>query len=36
MREFVVAAFKHVGKDIEWEGKAEEEVGKEKGTGIVR
>ena len=33
VREFVEAAFKHVGKEIEWEGKAETEVGKEKGTG---
>lgn len=36
VREFVVAAFRHVGKEIEWEGEAETEVGKEKGTDIVR
>jgi GDPmannose 4,6-dehydratase len=36
VREFVEASFRHVGKEIEWEGKAEAEVGKEKGTDIVR
>ncbi|KAJ4439071.1 hypothetical protein ANN_15027 [Periplaneta americana] len=36
VREFVEAAFKHVGKEIVWEGKGEAEVGREKGTGIVR
>ena len=36
VREFVEAAFRHIGKEIEWEGEAEAEVGKEKGTGIVR
>jgi GDPmannose 4,6-dehydratase len=33
VREFVVAAFRHIGREIEWEGKGETEVGKEKGTG---
>ncbi|XP_044764989.1 GDP-mannose 4,6 dehydratase [Coccinella septempunctata] len=36
VREFVEAAFKHVGKEIVWEGQGIEEVGKEKDTGIVR
>jgi GDPmannose 4,6-dehydratase len=36
VREFVEASFRHIGKEIEWEGEAEAEVGKEKGTGIVR
>ena len=36
VREFVIAAFRHVGKEIEWEGEAEREVGKEKGTDIIR
>ncbi|CAG9856357.1 unnamed protein product [Phyllotreta striolata] len=36
VREFVEAAFKHVGKEIVWEGKGLNEVGKEKDTGIVR
>ncbi|GFT33471.1 GDP-mannose 4,6 dehydratase [Nephila pilipes] len=36
VREFVEAAFKHVGKEIIWEGSELEEVGKEKETGIVR
>eukprot|EP00045_Choanoeca_perplexa_P004165 m.35904 g.35904 ORF g.35904 m.35904 type:complete len:364 (+) comp12429_c0_seq4:41-1132(+) len=36
VREFVVASFKHVGKDIVWEGEGVNEVGKEKDTGIVR
>ncbi|XP_015785508.1 GDP-mannose 4,6 dehydratase [Tetranychus urticae] len=36
VREFVEEAFKHVGKNIEWEGKGLDEVGKEKETGIVR
>jgi GDPmannose 4,6-dehydratase len=36
VRDFVEAAFRHVGKEIEWEGEAENEVGKEKGTDIVR
>lgn len=36
VREFVEAAFRHVGKEIVWEGSGLEEVGKEKDTGIVR
>ncbi len=29
-------SFKHIGVDIEWEGKDEAEVGKDKATGTVR
>jgi len=36
VREFVLASFKYVGIDIEWEGSGDTEVGKEKGTGVVR
>ncbi|XP_018331190.1 GDP-mannose 4,6 dehydratase isoform X2 [Agrilus planipennis] len=36
VREFVEAAFNFVGKEILWEGKGLDEVGKEKGSGIVR
>ncbi|CAG9824185.1 unnamed protein product [Phaedon cochleariae] len=36
VREFVEAAFGHIGQEIVWEGTGLEEVGKEKGTGIVR
>ncbi|KAJ8922329.1 hypothetical protein NQ315_004272 [Exocentrus adspersus] len=36
VREFVELAFRHVGKEIVWEGKGTEEVGKEKDTGVVR
>lgn len=36
VREFVEAAFRHVGKEIVWEGKGTQEVGKEKETGVVR
>ena len=36
VREFVVASFKYIGKEIEWEGAGDQEVGKEKGTGVVR
>ncbi|XP_019874855.2 GDP-mannose 4,6 dehydratase [Aethina tumida] len=36
VRKFVEAAFKHVGKEIVWEGSGTEEVGKEKDTGTVR
>ncbi|TRY74990.1 hypothetical protein TCAL_13265 [Tigriopus californicus] len=36
VREFVLATFKFIGIDIEWEGEGESEVGKEKGSGIVR
>lgn len=36
VREFVEAAFLHIGKTIVWEGSGKEEVGKEKDTGVVR
>ena len=36
VREFVELSFKEIGKEIVWEGKGVEEVGKEKDTGIVR
>ena len=36
VRKFVIAAFKYIGMDIEWEGEGDNEIGKEKGTGIVR
>lgn len=36
VREFVEAAFAHIGKEIVWEGTGTDEVGKEKTTGIVR
>ena len=36
VREFVEAACKYIGKEIVWEGKGESEIGKEKGTGVVR
>eukprot|EP00095_Tigriopus_kingsejongensis_P003548 maker-scaffold106_size358372-snap-gene-2.33 protein:Tk03548 transcript:maker-scaffold106_size358372-snap-gene-2.33-mRNA-1 annotation:"gdp-mannose dehydratase" len=36
VREFVEATFKYIGKEIVWEGKGEEEIGKEKDTGVVR
>lgn len=36
VREFVIAAFKHIGKEIEWEGKGDQEIGKEKETGVIR
>ncbi len=36
VREFVEAAFHHIGKVIVWEGKGESEIGKEKDTGVVR
>lgn len=36
VREFVEASFKHIGKEIVWEGEGIQEVGKEKDTGIVR
>ncbi|XP_053402372.1 GDP-mannose 4,6 dehydratase-like isoform X2 [Mercenaria mercenaria] len=35
VREFVVKAFKKVGKDIIWEGEGKDEVGKDKATGDV-
>lgn len=36
VREFVEAAFAHIGKNIVWEGEGLQEVGKEADTGIVR
>jgi len=36
VRKFVIAAFKHIGMELEWEGEGVEEVAKEKATGIVR
>ncbi|XP_015907255.2 GDP-mannose 4,6 dehydratase [Parasteatoda tepidariorum] len=36
VKEFVEVAFKHVGKEIVWEGEGLEEVGKEKESGVVR
>ncbi|CAF0762728.1 unnamed protein product [Didymodactylos carnosus] len=36
VREFVEAAFQEIGKDIVWEGEGVNEIGKEKGTDIVR
>ncbi|ODN02270.1 GDP-mannose 4,6 dehydratase [Orchesella cincta] len=36
VREFVEESFKIVGREIVWEGNGVNEVGKEKGTGIVR
>ncbi|KAF5301768.1 hypothetical protein FQR65_LT08751 [Abscondita terminalis] len=36
VREFVQAAFSYVGKNIIWEGKGNDEIGKEEDTGIVR
>jgi GDPmannose 4,6-dehydratase len=36
VREFVEASFKQIGREIVWEGSGENEIGKEKDTGIVR
>lgn len=36
VREFVEESFKIVGKEIVWEGKGVNEIGKEKDTGVVR
>jgi len=36
VREFVEVAFQEIGKQIVWEGEGVKEIGKEKGTGIVR
>jgi GDP-D-mannose dehydratase len=36
VREFVEASFKHIGKEIVWEGEGVNEVGKEKESGIIR
>lgn len=35
VREFVETAFRHVGIEIEWSGKGEDEIGKDKATGKV-
>jgi len=36
VRQFVVAAFKYIGIQIVWEGKGDEEVGKDEATGSIR
>ena len=36
VREFVEAAFSYIGKEIMWEGKGDNEFGREVSTGIVR
>ena len=36
VREFCEIAFREIGKEIVWEGSGENEIGKEKDTGIVR
>ena len=36
VREFVEASFAFIGKEIEWEGKGDQEIGREKGTDIIR
>lgn len=36
VREFVELAFKHIDREIVWDGQGVDEVGKEKDTGIVR
>ncbi|XP_017130016.1 GDP-mannose 4,6 dehydratase [Drosophila elegans] len=36
VREFVEAAFKHIGREITWQGKGVEEVGVESSSGVVR
>ncbi|KAH8352643.1 hypothetical protein KR084_005501, partial [Drosophila pseudotakahashii] len=36
VREFVEAAFKHIDREITWQGKGVDEVGVESGTGVVR
>ena len=36
VREFVVAAFRYIGKEIVWAGAGDTEVGKEKDTDIIR
>lgn len=36
VREFVEEAFKCIGRSIVWEGQGVNEVGKEKGTGVIR
>ncbi|KAG8240371.1 hypothetical protein J437_LFUL002512 [Ladona fulva] len=36
VREFVESAFQYIGREIVWEGKGVDEVGREKDTGIIR
>jgi GDPmannose 4,6-dehydratase len=36
VKEFVEESFRVVGREIEWEGEGVQEIGKEKGTDIVR
>ena len=36
VREFVEVSFREIGREIVWEGEGENEVGKEKDTGIIR
>ena len=36
VREFIEIAFKYIDVDIEWEGKAEKEIGKDSKTGTIR
>ena len=36
VREFVVASFKYVGINIQWEGSGDSEVGKDAENGVVR
>jgi GDPmannose 4,6-dehydratase len=36
VREFITLAFAEINKEIEWEGTGVDEVGKEKGTDIIR
>ena len=36
VREFVEKSFAFIGKEIVWEGQGDNEIGKEKGTEIVR
>lgn len=36
VREFVEKSFAFIGKEIVWEGKGDNEIGKEKGTDIIR
>lgn len=36
VREFVEESFKHVGVTIKWEGEAENEIGRDAATGVIR
>jgi len=36
VREFVEAAFRYINREIEWSGSGDTEIGKEKGSGVVR